>query len=181
MRLLTNDIWCPLSLTIDLTFSGYVLSLIHTHTHPFNGPFSGTTRVSPYQKGKTKLDFTAARDSEWQWHQLGRMQVCTSLQTDNLASTPRLSFLQAGCPSCRPTNSVKALKALSLICQQLKSSRRSLVSNLSVSPCRRPARDYYCLLRQSSTTYNCISTVPTSVLTAEAAFILERGETARHN
>ena len=34
-----------------------------------------------------------------------------SLQTDNHASTPPLSFLQAGCPSCRPTNSVKALKA----------------------------------------------------------------------
>jgi len=40
------------------------------------------------------------------------MQVCTSLQTDNYASTPLLSFLQAGCPSCRPTNSVKALKAI---------------------------------------------------------------------
>jgi len=39
------------------------------------------------------------------------MQVCTSLQTDNHAITPPLSFLQAGCPSCRPTNSVKALKA----------------------------------------------------------------------
>jgi len=41
------------------------------------------------------------------------MQVCTALQTDNQTSTPSpLSFLQAGCPSCRPTNSVKALKAL---------------------------------------------------------------------
>jgi len=39
------------------------------------------------------------------------MQVCTLLQTDNHASTPPLSFLQAGCPSCRPTSSVKALKA----------------------------------------------------------------------
>jgi len=77
---------------------------------PFNGSLSGTTRVSQHQKGKTNLDFTGARDSEWQWHQLGRMQVCTSLQTDNHASTPPLSFLQAGCPSCRPTNSVKALK-----------------------------------------------------------------------
>jgi len=82
------------------------------HTHPFNGPFSGTTRVSQYQKGKTNLHFTEARDGEWQWHQLGRMQVCTLLQTDNHASTPPLSFLQAGYPSCRPTNSVKALKAL---------------------------------------------------------------------
>ena len=35
------------------------------------GPLSGTTRVSRYQKGKTSLDFTEARDSEWQWHQLG--------------------------------------------------------------------------------------------------------------
>jgi len=24
--------------------------------------------VSRYQKGKTNLDFTEARDSEWQWH-----------------------------------------------------------------------------------------------------------------
>ena len=84
----------------------------HTHTHPFNGPLSGTTRVSRYQKGKTTRDFIVARESEWQWHQLGHMQVCTSLKTDNHASTPPLCFLQAGCPYCRSTNSVKALKAI---------------------------------------------------------------------
>jgi len=83
----------------------------HTHTHPFNGLLSGTTQVSQYQKGKNNMDFTEARDSEWQWHQLGHMQVCTSLQTDNHANTSPLSFLQAGCPSCHTTNSVKALKA----------------------------------------------------------------------
>jgi len=55
--------------------------------------------MSRYQKRKTNLDFTGARDSEWQWHQLGYMQVCTSV------------FLQAGCRSCCPTNSIKALKA----------------------------------------------------------------------
>ena len=80
------------------------LSKPHTHTHPFNGTSSGTTRVSRYQKGNTNLDLCEARDSEWQWHPLGHMQVCTSLQTDNHASTPLLSFLQTGCPSCRPTN-----------------------------------------------------------------------------
>jgi len=48
--------------------------------------------VSRYQKGKTNLDFTGARDSEWQWNPLGHMQVCTSHQTDNHASTPPLSF-----------------------------------------------------------------------------------------
>jgi len=88
--------------------------------------------VGWYQKGKTNLDFTEARDSEWQWHQLVHMvwygmlnvdlysaittrvsnvQVYTSLQAHNHASTPPISFLQAGCPSCCPTNSVKALKA----------------------------------------------------------------------
>ena len=68
--------------------------------------------MSRYQKGKNNLDFTEARNSEWQWYQLFHKQVCTSLQTDNHASTPPLSFLQAGCPSCRPTNSVIALKAV---------------------------------------------------------------------
>jgi len=70
--------------------------------------------VSQYQKGKTNQDFTEGRGSEWQWHQLARMQVCNSLQTDNHASTPMtpsLSFLQARCPFCHPANSVKALKA----------------------------------------------------------------------
>jgi len=90
----------------------------HVRAHTLNSPLSGTTRVSRYQKGKTNLDFTEARDSEWQWHQLGHTQVCTSLQTDNHASTAPLSFLQAGCPSCHPTNSVKALKATSTASKQ---------------------------------------------------------------
>ena len=38
-----------------------VVVLLHT----FNGPLSRTTRVSRYQTGKTNLDFTEARDSEW--------------------------------------------------------------------------------------------------------------------
>ena len=38
-------------------------TFIPTHTHPFNGPFSGTAWVSWYQKGKTNLDFTELRDS----------------------------------------------------------------------------------------------------------------------
>ena len=88
---------------------------VTTHVHPFNSPLSETIQVSQCQKGKTNLDFTEARDSEWQWHQLGHMQVCNSLQTDNHASTPPLSFLQAGCLSRRPTNSVKASRANKLL------------------------------------------------------------------
>jgi len=74
---------------------------MHARTHPFNGPFSGTT-----QKGKTNLDFTEATDSEWQWHQLGHMQACISHQTDNHASTPPLSFYRPDTlPAAQPTAS----------------------------------------------------------------------------
>jgi len=76
------------------------------HTHPFNSPLSRTTQVSRYQKSKTNLDFTEARDSEWQWHLLGHMQVCTSLQTDNYASIPPLSFYRPDAlPAAQPTAS----------------------------------------------------------------------------
>jgi len=76
----------------------------HTHTHTFNSPFSGTTWVGRYQKGKTNLNFTEARDSEWQWYQLGHMQVCTSLQTDNHTSTSPLSFYRPDAlPVAQPT------------------------------------------------------------------------------
>ena len=93
-----------------------------THTHAFNGPFSGTTQVSRYQKGKTNLDFTEARDSEWQWHQLGHMQVCTLLQTDNHASTLPLSFFTGRMPFL-PLNqqrqSAEGKKLMTIIVQLL--------------------------------------------------------------
>ena len=107
--LTTKFLWCQSSCVERLAIISQ-RTHTHTHTHTFNSPLSGTTHISGYQKGKTNLDFT--EDSEWQWHQLGHMQVYTLLQTDNHASTPPLSFLQAGCPSFLPTNSVKALKAL---------------------------------------------------------------------
>jgi len=95
---------------IHSAFSAVVAPMNHTvstHTHPFNGPLSRTTRVSRYQKCKTNLDFTEARDSEWHWHQLGHMQVCTSLQTDNHASTPPLMFFYRpdALPGAQPTAS----------------------------------------------------------------------------
>jgi len=57
-----------------------------------------TTHVSWYQKAKINVDFPEAIDSEWQWRQLGHMQVCTSLQTDSHASTPPLSFFTGHMP-----------------------------------------------------------------------------------
>ena len=85
----------------NLIQARYWLGVTHTH-----GPLSRTTWVSRYQKVTTNLDFTKARDSEWQWHQLGCMQVCTSLQTDNHASTPLLSFYRPDAlPAAQPTAS----------------------------------------------------------------------------
>ena len=86
----------------------------HTHTHPFNGPFSRTTRVSRYQKGKTNLDFTeqeTVSGSGISW------AMCKSASRSRQITMPvphHSSFLQAGCPSSRPTNSIKALKAKSI-------------------------------------------------------------------
>jgi len=84
----------------------FIMKHTHTHTHPVNGPYSGTTQVSRYQKGKTNLDFSEARDSEWQWHQLGHMHICTLLQTNNHASTPPLVFYRPDAlPAAQPTAS----------------------------------------------------------------------------
>jgi len=68
--------------------------------------------VSWYQKGKTNQDFTEARDSEWQWHQLDHLQIYTSPQKDNQASIPPLSFFyRPDALPAAPTNIIKALKA----------------------------------------------------------------------
>jgi len=87
------------------------------HTHPFNGPFCGTTRVSRYQKGKTVkpiwilLKQETVSDSGISWI------ICKSAPLSRQITMPvpqHSVFLQAGCPSCHPTNSVKALKAKAL-------------------------------------------------------------------
>jgi len=77
---------------------------LYFHTHLFNGPFLGLPRSAGTRKVKSIWILLKARDSEWQWHQLGHMQVCTSLQTDNHASTPPLSFYRPDAlPAAQPT------------------------------------------------------------------------------
>jgi len=61
-----NEIWWPSLKNVALwrtqTTVLHLFCCMTNHTHPFNGPLSGTTRVSRYyQKGKTNLDFTEAR------------------------------------------------------------------------------------------------------------------------
>ena len=76
------------------------------HTHPFNGLWSRTTRVSRYQKGKTNVDFTEARDSEWQWHQLG---ICKSATHSRQITTPAphhsVFYRPDALPAAQPTAS----------------------------------------------------------------------------
>jgi len=42
-------------------------------------------------------------DSEWQWHQLGHVQVCTLLQTDNHTRTPPFCFFTGRMPFLPPS------------------------------------------------------------------------------
>jgi len=72
--------------------------------------------VGWYQKGKTNLDFTEATDSEWQWHQLGHMQVCTLLQTDNHASTPPLILFTGRMPFLPPNQQRQSTEGNLLFC-----------------------------------------------------------------
>jgi len=76
----------------------------HTDTHS-----RSTALIRGYpgelipQKGKTNLDFTEARDIEWKWNPLGHMQLCTSLQTNNHASTPPVFYRPNALPAAQPT------------------------------------------------------------------------------
>jgi len=91
----------------------------HTHAHSFNGPFSGTTQVSRYQKGKTNLDFAGARDSEWQWHQLGYTQVCTSQQQITMPA-PNHSVFTGRMPFLPPKQQRQSTDGKSLFTKQYK-------------------------------------------------------------
>jgi len=85
------------------------LNLTHTHTHTrLTALFPGLPRWAGTRKAKPiriLLKQETVSGSGFSW------AICTSLQIDKHASTPPLCFLQAGCRSCHPTNSVKALKA----------------------------------------------------------------------
>ena len=108
MYLVEARIPCPVVDILKVTHKGQHAAMrpARHYTHPFKGPLSETTRMSRYQKGKTNLNFAEARDTEWQRHQLGRMQVCTSFQIDIHASTPPLSFYRTDAlPVAQPTAS----------------------------------------------------------------------------
>ena len=83
----------------------------HTHTQLFYGPFSGT----PGWAGARRelLDFMVQRKINRADTLTIRLGATPSELSSAHLHHPQ-SFLQAGCPSCSPTNSVKALKATAL-------------------------------------------------------------------
>ena len=102
-RLPKNNEWLVLHVDLCYTLTAVwgvtiaqrkmMLLLLVLLLHPFNGLFSRTTWVSRHQKGKPFRILLKQEMMDWQWHQLDHMQIiCTSLQTDNHASTSSLSF-----------------------------------------------------------------------------------------
>jgi len=95
-----NMLWMPIK---DDT----VAENWHTHTHPFNGPLSGTTQVSRYQKGKTSVDFSEARDSEW--HGIS-WTICKSAPSSRQITMPApyhsVSYRLDALPAAQPTASM---------------------------------------------------------------------------
>jgi len=81
-------------------------SIHNTHTHPFNGPFSGTTRVSRYQKGKPiwiflKQETVSGSGISW--------AICKSAPRSRQITTPtphHLVFYKTDAlPAAQPTAS----------------------------------------------------------------------------
>ena len=93
---------------------------IHT---TFNGPFSGTTRVSQYQKGKPiwillKQETVSGSGISW--------AICKSAPRSRQITTPAphhsVFYRLDALPATQPTNSIKALKATTLPCEIQKNT-----------------------------------------------------------
>jgi len=106
-----------------------IVSNHHTTTpQPFYDPFSGTTRVRRCQK-RTSGDFMVQRKINRGKNTHHPAGATPSGLTSAYLHHPSI-ILQAGCPSCHPSNSVKALKATSSMWTvQVTPSRRTLASS----------------------------------------------------
>jgi len=72
--------------------------------------WAGTRKVKP-------IWILLKQESEWQWHQLGYMQVCTSLQTDNHASTSHTQFFTGRMPFLPPNQQRQSTEGIWYILQ----------------------------------------------------------------
>ena len=75
----------------------------------FNGHFSRATQISQYQN-VTILDFVGVEENDKVVVTIGTVRRAKLQSNRHHQQTNTQLFLEAGCPSCCPTNSVKALK-----------------------------------------------------------------------
>jgi len=102
---------------------------INTHTHPFNGPFSGTTRVSRYQKGKTNLDFTEVSGSSISW------AICKFALRSRQITTPapHHTVRERGCPLTQIPGSAPAFHPSSRVVRKFGYLQN--LGHLPLKPC----------------------------------------------
>jgi len=119
-----------------------------THTQPFNGPFFRDYPVSRYQKCKTNLDFTEAKDSEWQYASLhlapGR-QPCQH-------PTTQFFYRPYALPAAQPTVSVHLINILTW---DLSSSRVEATLGHTLTPSASGMCQLLALAKVSSMSYKC--------------------------
>ena len=98
-----------------------------------NGPLSGTTRVSRYEKGKTNLDFTEARDSEWQWHQLHGPYASLHLASDRQPGQhPTTQIFTGRMPFLPPNQQRQSTEGIADYAATNRDKLRTCESNYSV-------------------------------------------------
>jgi len=95
------------SVIVDCLVLRVFFSQTSTTPQPVYGSFSGTTRVSRCQKGTSGL-YGEGKINRGRHR--NHPDACHSIWTNQCPLPPSPHLSQAGCPSCRPTNSVKAPK-----------------------------------------------------------------------
>jgi len=106
----------------------HALTHTHTPTHLFNGPFAGLPGWTGTRKVKPiwillKQETVSGSGISW--------AISKSAPRSRQITTPvphRSVFLQAGCPSCHPTNSVKTLKGFKALKDQSTEGIQSTIS-----------------------------------------------------
>ena len=129
----------PGLLIINLTVINFIKKYTHTRLTalcPGLPGWAGTRKVKPIW---ILLKQKTASGSGISW------AICKSARRSRQITTPAYhhsSFLQVGCPSCRPTNSVKALKA-----QEIQATQEQAQKQTSWNQIILPASVLLCIAR----------------------------------
>jgi len=128
----------------------------HLHSYSDNTRLKAISTKPVYQNVSILYSIGTKNDGGGEWWQLELydMQISSQIVTTN---NPTSSYLQAGCPSCRPTNSVRALKWIQLKYSALKTD--VIVFRVVAPLCVAQLMKVECVNRTlcwAQTTLNCI-------------------------